>query len=86
MFIRRKDYIRLREAEKNCRKLKDSNECANAYARYQDCQAEWWKKGYYELEKNKDDEIYDLKKRIIDLEFELEDVRETAFRLQQGGM
>ena len=83
MFIRRKDYLRLRDAEKNFRKLRDSNECANAYARYQDSQAEWWKKGYYELEQNKDTEIFELKKRIIDLEFEMEDIKETAFKMQQ---
>lgn len=83
MWIRRKDYARLRNAEKECRKLRDSNECANAYARYQDCQADWWKKSYYELEKDKDNEILDLQKRIATLEFELNDVRETAFKMQK---
>ncbi len=83
MWIRRKDYARLRNAEKECRKIKDSNECANAYARYQDSQADWWKKSYYELEKDKDNEILDLQKRIATLEFELNDVRETAFKMQK---
>ena len=50
--------------------------------RYQDEQAEWWKNSYYELDKEKNIEILDLQKRIVDLEYEIEDIKETAFRMQ----
>lgn len=83
MWIKRKDYIKLKNTEKQYRQLKNSNECANAYARYQEDQMEWWKKSYYELEKEKDDEIIDLRVRILNLEFELESVKDTAFKMQK---
>ena len=83
MWIKKEDYLKLKDIEKEYRQLRNSNECANAYARYQDNQAEWWKKGYYELEKDKDNEILELRKHIIDIEYELEDLKETAFKLQQ---
>ena len=83
LFISKERYKKLLEIEKNYRKMRNSKECAFQYARYQDGQVDWWKNNYNELEAEKNDEIYELKKRIIDIEFEMEDIRETAFKLQQ---
>lgn len=73
MLIKKEDYL----------KLKINEATTNTYVKYLERQIDCWKNNFNDLEKEKDKEILDLHKRIISLEYELEDVKATAFKMQE---